>query len=70
MSDIVNTNISLPRPFWFKCKAAALERGISLNQLVKNGLKLALDENDCIFIDPTGKASNDLRGIVKPKGKK
>lgn len=62
MKDKVSTNISLPIPFWRKCKYAAIERRISLNQLVINGLKLALNEDDVIKVDTNGKVSNDLRG--------
>ena len=61
----VNTNICLEEAFWKRCKRAALDRRISLNQLVKNGLKLALDDDDTIRVDPNGKATNDLRGKVR-----
>jgi hypothetical protein len=65
--DKVSTNISLDRPFWVKCKKAAIDRGISLNQLVKNGLKLALNEDDTIKVDSRGKVSNDLRGELSSR---
>lgn len=68
----VNTNISLEHSFWLKCKIAAATRGISLNQLVKNGLIIALDEpgHDVIKVDSSGRATGDLRGVLKRKVKR
>lgn len=70
MAHIVNTNISLEHDFWMRCKMVALKRGISLNQLVKNGLALALGDDDVISIDEHGRVSNDLRGVFPNKPKK
>lgn len=63
----INSNISLDHAFWLRCKKAALDREISLNQLVKDGLRLALDDDEAIKVDRKGKASNDLKGVLKRK---
>lgn len=65
MADTVSTNITLDRAFWKRCKKVAIDRGISLNQLVKNGLKLALDDSDAIVVGRDGKISNDLKGAER-----
>jgi hypothetical protein len=65
--ETVSTNICLEKPFWIKCKKTAIDRGISLNQLVKNGLRLALNENDTVHVDGKGQASNDLHGVFRKK---
>jgi hypothetical protein len=55
--ETVSTNICLEKSFWVKCKKAAIDRGISLNQLVKDGLTLALDLPDVVRVDGKGKVS-------------
>lgn len=63
----INTNICLPEDLWMRAKRAALDRRISLNQLVKNGLALALGDSDTITVDAAGTAHNDLRGELSSK---
>lgn len=58
--------------FWTRCKKVAVDRRISLNQLVNNGLHLALGDDDTVKVNPDGQVSNDLRGnlsaTVSPDG--
>lgn len=61
-----STNIALPFDLWLKAKRIAAEREISLNQLVKNGLLLAMNCDEVIEIDEHGKVHNDLRGVFRP----
>jgi predicted DNA-binding ribbon-helix-helix protein len=63
----VNTNICLEEGFWLKCKNAAARRRISLNQLVKNGLLLALNQDEAIKVGSSGRVANDLRGVLAKK---
>lgn len=67
VGKLINTNICLDEAFWLRCKNAAAVRRISLNQLVKDGLKLALGDDDTIKVSRKGKVSNDLRGQMSTR---
>lgn len=61
----VSTNITLEKAFWKRCKKVAIDRGISLNQLVKNGLMLTLEHGDWISESTLKKAAADLLRATK-----
>ena len=64
----VTFNVEIRKELWVEAKHVAIDRGISLRQLVENGLRLALNHGEVIEIGPDGLVGNDLRGIFKLGG--
>jgi len=60
----IAVNVELSFSLHREASITAKQRGISLRQLIINGLKLALNKDDTIIIDSYGEVSNDLRGFL------